>query len=68
MSRKSLLFMCAFILCLVVCALLDGEYAVKAKAVTGEADNVTVDISGLRGKCRPEPCLPALSMMGIFIL
>ncbi|MBQ6026819.1 MAG: hypothetical protein IJL20_14540 [Lachnospiraceae bacterium] len=50
MSRKSLLFMCAFILCLVVCALLDGEYAVKAKAVTGEADNVTVDISGLREK------------------
>jgi len=49
-SRKSLLFMCAFILCLVVCALLDGEYAVKAKAVTGEADNVTVDISGLREK------------------
>lgn len=42
--------MCAFILCLVVCALLDGEYAVKAKAVTGEADNVTVDISGLREK------------------
>ena len=50
MSRKSLLFMCAFILCLVVCALLDGEYAVKAKTVTGEADNVTVDISGLREK------------------
>lgn len=42
--------MCAFILCLVVCALLDGEYAVKAKAVTGEADNVTVDISGLKEK------------------
>lgn len=49
-SRKSLLFMCAFILCLVVCALLDGEYSVKAKAVTGETDNVTVDISGLREK------------------
>lgn len=48
MFRKTLLFMCAFILCLSLCVLTGGEFSSKAEAAVRGTDNSFIfDISGL---------------------